>query len=130
MTVLAAGDIFSFCTIEYHHDFRKFAAAAAEMFDWLKENPTLHDAPGQDNLLFMTAIPWVSFTSFSHPMHLAQSDSVPRFAWGKIFEEGDSLKMPLDVQVHHALMDGLHVGRYYALVEELFRCPEFFGSDR
>ena len=57
----------------------------------------------------MTAIPWVSFTSFSHPIHLAAADSVPRFALGKIIEEGESLKMPLDVQGHHALMDGLHV---------------------
>jgi chloramphenicol O-acetyltransferase type A len=77
-------------------------------------------------MLFMTAIPWVSFTSFMHPMHLNPADSVPRFAWGKFFKERRRLKMPLGVQVHHALMDGLHVGRYYAEVERYLDHPEIW----
>jgi chloramphenicol O-acetyltransferase type A len=75
-------------------------------------------------LLFMTAIPWVSFTSFMHPMNLQPPDSVPRFAWGKFFKDGDRIKMPLGVQVHHALMDGIHVGRYYNAVQEYLGMPE------
>jgi len=61
----------------------------------------------------MTAIPWVSFTSFMHPLHVHPVDSIPRFAWGKTFEEGKCLKMPLSVQGHHAVMDGVHVGKFY-----------------
>jgi chloramphenicol O-acetyltransferase type A len=57
-------------------------------------------------------------------MHLQPADSVPRFAWGKVFEDGKSLKMPLDVQGHHALMDGIHVGRFFAEVEDYFRHPD------
>jgi len=44
---------------------------------------------------FFSTIPWVSFTSFSHPMQLHPADSVPRLAWGKYFKESDILKMPL-----------------------------------
>jgi chloramphenicol O-acetyltransferase type A len=76
----------------------------------------------------MTAIPWVSFTSFTHPMHLQRADSVPRFAWGKFFEEDKCLKMPLSVQVHHALMDGVHVGRFYAEVQNYLHHPDFVAS--
>jgi chloramphenicol O-acetyltransferase type A len=36
--------------------------------------------------------------------------------------------MPLAVQAHHALMDGLHVGRYYTVVQELLDRPEFLGN--
>jgi chloramphenicol O-acetyltransferase type A len=32
--------------------------------------------------------------------------------------------MPLSVQVHHALMDGLHVGRYYERVGQYMSDPE------
>jgi chloramphenicol O-acetyltransferase type A len=71
----------------------------------------------------MTAIPWVSFTSFMHPMHLHPADSVPRFAWGKFFEDGTLLKMPLSVQGHHALMDGIHMGRFYAEVQDYLDHP-------
>jgi chloramphenicol O-acetyltransferase type A len=76
----------------------------------------------------MSGIPWVSFTSMFHPIHIHPADSVPRIAWGKFFAEGQRLKLPLAVQVHHGLMDGVHVGRYYQLVQELLdQPPELFG---
>jgi chloramphenicol O-acetyltransferase type A len=124
-TILTSDDLFSFCTMDYTEDFSLFAARAAEQISYVKEHPTLEDEPGQDDLLFMTAIPWVSFTSFMHPLHLHPVDSVPRFAWGKFFEDGDLLKMPLGVQGHHALMDGIHMGRFYAEVQDYLRHPGF-----
>jgi chloramphenicol O-acetyltransferase type A len=128
-TVLVEGDLFSFCTIEYEQDFSAFALRAAEMIAYVKQHPTLEDEPGQDDLLFMTPIPWVSFTNIKHALPSLPADSVPRIAWGKYFEDGDSLKMPLDVQGHHALMDGFHMGRYYTEVQDYFHHPaEVLGS--
>jgi chloramphenicol O-acetyltransferase type A len=130
-TILAEGDLFSFCTVYYSEDYAGFSASAAERIAYVKKNPTLKDEPGLDNLLFMTSIPWVSFTSFMHPLSSIPPDSVPRFAWGKWFEEGSSLKMPLAVQVHHALMDGFHVGKFYAAVQEyLIRPDRMLGNSR
>jgi chloramphenicol O-acetyltransferase type A len=122
-TILTDEDLFTFCTFDYIENFSEFAARAAEQIAYVKEHLTLEDEPGQDDLLFMTAIPWVSFTSFMHPLHLDPADSVPRFAWGKFFEEGKFLKMPLSVQGHHALMDGVHMGRFYAEVEDYLHHP-------
>jgi chloramphenicol O-acetyltransferase type A len=116
-TILLEGDLFSFCTIEYDRDFSTFAARAEERIAFTKANPTLEDEEGRDDFLFMTAIPWVSFTSFMHPLPHFSGDSFPRIAWGKLFEEGGVMKMPLGVQAHHALMDGLHVGKFYTEVE-------------
>ena len=124
VTILVDKDLFSFCTMEYIEDFSEFAVSAAERIAFVKENPTLKNDPKQDNLLYMTALPWVSFTSFMHPMHLHPADSVPRFAWGKFFEDGKRLKMPLDVQGHHALMDGIHMARFYAAVQDCFDQPD------
>ena len=124
ITILANEDLFSFCTLEYIANYSEFAARAEEKIAYVQEHPTLADEPGQDDLLFMTAIPWVSFTSFMHPMNLQPADSVPRFAWGKFFEDGKILKMPLSVQVHHALMDGIHVGKFYNAVQDYLDHPE------
>ncbi len=123
-TFLTGEDMFSFCSMDYIEDFSEFAARAAEQIAYVREHPTLKDDPGQDDRLYMTAIPWVSFTSFMHPLKLYPADSVPRFAWGKFFADGDLLKMPLSVQAHHALMDGLHMGRYYAQVQEYLHHPD------
>lgn len=124
VTILTADDLFSFCTFDYDEDFAAFAASAAERIAYVQTHPTLEDEPGQDDLLFMTAIPWVSFTSFMHALALNPADSVPRFAWGKIFEEGAASKMPLSVQAHHALMDGVHVGRFYEKVQDYLHHPD------
>jgi chloramphenicol O-acetyltransferase type A len=123
-TILTQDDLFSFCTLDYSQDFLTFAARAGKVIAYTKEHPTLEDQPGRDDLLFMTAIPWVSFTSFSHPIHLNPADSVPRFAWGKMFEDGRYLKLPLSVQGHHAVMDGIHMGRFYEKVRDYLNQPE------
>ena len=124
ITILTEGDLFSFCALDYVEDFPEFAARAAETITCVQDDPTLEDEPGRDDFLFMTAIPWVSFTAFEHPMHLSPADSVPRFAWGKILQQGERLQMPLGVQGHHALMDGVHVGKFYAEVQEYLDHPD------
>ena len=91
---------------------------------YVKEHPTLAELPGRDDLLYMTAIPWVSFTSFSHPIMALPADSIPRFAWGKFHENGNRLQMPLSVQGHHALIDGLHIARFYDRVNAYLQDPE------
>ena len=123
-TILTDEDLFSFCIFDYTEDFSLFAAKAAERIAAVKEHRIMEDQPGRDDLFYMTGIPWVSFTSFVHPINLDPVDSVPRFAWGKFFEEGEFLKMPLNLQAHHALMDGIHVGKFYAKVQDYLRQPE------
>jgi chloramphenicol O-acetyltransferase type A len=123
-TILLEDESFSFCTVQYCSSYREFSAQAAERIEYIRQHPTLKDEPGQDDLLFMTSIPWVSFTSMQHPIHLHPADSVPRIAWGKIFQDRDRQLMPLSVQVHHALMDGLHVGRYFEQVSAYMSDPE------
>ena len=123
-TILLENEEFSFCTIQYLGSYPEFAAAATKRIEHIRLHPTLQDKPGQDDLLFMTSIPWVSFTAVQHPIHMHPADSVPRIAWGKVYEEQDRLLMPLSVQVHHALMDGLHVGRYFERVAQYLSDPE------
>lgn len=124
VTILVENDLFSFCTIDYSPDFGEFSSRAQRVMASVKAHPTLQNPPGRDDLLFMTAIPWVSFTSFTHPMKQHPADCIPRFAWGKYFEDGKRIKMPLSVQGHHALMDGIHIAKYYGLMQEYLDHPE------
>jgi chloramphenicol O-acetyltransferase type A len=123
-TILIDKDLFSFCIIEYTDDFLEFTVRAAENIAHVKAHPNLEVNPEKDNVLYMSPIPWVSFTSFSHPMQLHPADTVPRFAWGKYFKENDRLKIPLDVQGHHAVMDGIHMGNFYEKVQAYLDHPE------
>ena len=123
-SILINEDIFAFCDVEYSEDFPEFTTRANKNIATLKAGGDLLQDPDSDNLIFMSPIPWVSFTSFNHPMPFHPTDSIPRFAWGKYFKEGGTLKMPLSVQGHHAVMDGLHMGRYYEKIQEYLYHPE------
>ncbi|NET37647.1 MAG: chloramphenicol acetyltransferase [Cyanothece sp. SIO1E1] len=120
-------DVFSFCEVAYQASAPAFIAAAKVQMKKMEENPVFEDQE-RDDYLFLSSLPWISFTGLTHAMHYHPCDSVPRITWGKYFQEGDKVKMPLSLQVHHALVDGGHVGRYYIGWEELAANPSSWLS--
>ena len=123
VTILTEDELFTFCSVRYAEDFSDFAPRAREQINYVRANPSLDDGDWRDSLLFMTSMPWIHFTSMHHP-ETSVNDSVPRVAWGKYLQEGDSIKMPLNVQAHHALIDGLHVGRFFETFQFYMDQPE------
>ncbi len=129
VTVMSGEDVFSFCHIAYTSDFQQFLVNAEHAIATVKTAPTLEESPERgDDVLYMTSIPWIAFTGVTHPIHMHPVDSVPRIAWGKFFEEGGTRKMPLSVQAHHALVDGLHVARYFQQFQDLLDYPDQHGE--
>lgn len=64
-----------------------------------------------ENVFYVSANPWVSFTSFNFNVADASNFFAPMFTIGKYYSQGERIFMPLAVQVHHAVCDGFHVGR-------------------
>jgi chloramphenicol O-acetyltransferase type A len=123
-TVMAHDETFSYCSAPYHEQPSTFFALANERMERAKQKPTLDDGNDGDHYLYMSCLPWVKFTSVSHAMRINPTDSIPRYSWGKYSKEGDTVMMPLAVQVHHALADGLHVGQFFQRVEAYLQAPE------
>ena len=116
-TSMSKDGVFTFTDVQFDPDPRVFFANTEKVEQIVKEEANLKDEPGRDDYLFITSIPWVSFTSFSHPIHMHPVDSVPRFSWGKYYPQYDRLLLPFSVQAHHALVDGVHVGQYFEGLE-------------
>jgi len=116
-TILAEDDLFAFCFFDYVEDVAAFVHSATEAIERARRDPSVDDPPDRDDFLFMTAIPWISFTSLMHPVPLSPPDSVPRIAWGRFRVDGERRPMPLAVHAHHGLMDGIHAGRFYERVQ-------------
>ncbi len=114
-------DAFSFCHVDYSTDLEDFVKRATAAMEEMRTDPIFEDEPGRDDYLFMSPLPWISFTSVQHAMRYHPHDSVPRISWGKFFVSDGRTMMPLSLQVHHALVDGIHVGRFFERVEELSR---------
>ena len=70
----------------------------------------------RENVFFVSAIPWVSFTSFNINVANMQNFFAPMFTLGKYYEQDGKVLLPLAVQVHHSVCDGFHVAR---LINEL-----------
>ena len=70
-------------------------------------------------MVHITTIPWFSFTALSHPRHFKFRESIPKISFGKFFSENQKLLMPVAVHVHHALIDGYHVGQFFELFQEI-----------
>jgi chloramphenicol O-acetyltransferase type A len=123
------GESFFFADLEHGGDFVTFAAKARAAIDAAR---TMHAPfePRPDDIarVYFTSLPWLHFTSFSHARNwrkdAADDDSIPRFALGRAEPDGERLWMPLSIEVHHALMDGVHVGRFVQGFEAALREPE------
>lgn len=124
-TVSVDDDLFSYCDAKYNSDFNIFIENVDREIEKVKQGTYLPMEEEDENLIYMTTIPWVSFTSIMHPISFPV-DSVPRIAWGKYFQSEGRLKMPLSVQAHHALMDGFHLGKFFEEFTKMADNPEDF----
>lgn len=122
-TVMTENEVFSFCTAKFVEEFEVFKKNTAKEIEIIKNNVSIEDEPGRDDLLYISSIPWISFTSITHPIQMNPVDSMPRISWGKYFEENGKMKLPLSVQGHHALVDGIHIGQYFQNIQEILDDP-------
>ena len=122
-TVMSKDDLFSFCFSEFSPDYLKFRSDAMRAMEIVKSERELKDDE-RDDYIYMTSIPWVSFTSVSHPISMSKTDSVPRISWGK-FEEKDGKRLiPMSVSLHHGLADGIHAGRFFQILQDHLNHPQ------
>ncbi|MBT9457099.1 MAG: hypothetical protein IV097_10810 [Burkholderiaceae bacterium] len=114
--VLREDQTLGFTQLRFDPDFGRFVELAKPVLEAAKrpDQTELGDTPDDLALVHMTTIPWLSFTSFSHARPMDGIDSVPKLAFGAFAREGDRTWMPVSVDVHHALMDGLQVGQFFA----------------
>ncbi len=117
-TVMLPNDNFTLAYFEYDADFETFIAGADRAVKEAQSGDGAFRPDTRDDMIHCTTLPWISFTSFSHARNWKREDSVPKIAFGKFFKENNRTLLPFSVEVHHALMDGLHVGRYTTWLEE------------
>lgn len=113
-TVLRDDGSFGFVTLPREASLAAFAAAGRPALDRVRAASGDLFAAGEAGaqaLVHMTTLPWLAFTAFTAAR--GQGDDRPKVAFGRFTEQGGRLLMPVAVDVHHALCDGVHVGRFF-----------------
>ena len=113
-THLARGERLAFVYFDYTEAYAGFREYAEQAKRAVESSEGVIDARAdRTDLIHFSSLPWVSFTSFSNARNWRREDSVPKITFGKYHRVGEQVSMPVSVEVHHALMDGVHVGEYF-----------------
>ena len=125
-TVLREDETFGFGYFDYVSCFDDFERTGRGVLERVRQSEgPLDDQPHRDDLIFYSVLPWFSFTSFAHARRCPSTDSNPRIVLGKRHEaRKGEWRQPISVEVHHALVDGLHVGRFLESFQALLLEPE------
>ncbi len=116
-TIVDANENLNFCNVDYDADIGVFTEAyIAARTRGQAATSMLLEAEESRDYLYVTCLPWFAFTSIQHPIGRIDDSSIPSIAVGKYAPDDDRLSFPLAVQVHHGLMDGLHIHRYFEAV--------------
>lgn len=120
-TILRDDDTFGFGRFELTDTLEEFVRAGREELQRVGRVASLViPEPADDALIFHSTIPWLRFTAFTNAIGRAD-DSVPRVVFGRCTREGGRATMPVSVEVHHAVVDGLDVARFVQRLQEELR---------
>ena len=108
-------------------NFSVFERHVLEQIDTCKQPETLlHDHDHDVAMVHYSVIPWVHFRALSHPRNYGSGDCIPKIVFGKYSDDNGSIKMPISVEAHHALLDGFHMGQYFEGFQSCANLPEIF----
>jgi chloramphenicol O-acetyltransferase type A len=111
-TILRDDSGLGFALLQWNDNFADFIRSAEVEISRVKSQKTLDASQDRPDTIYYSILPWIQFTSVTHPLDLPNTEGVPILTFGKIFEENGRKLIPLAVHAHHALMDGYDIHRF------------------
>jgi len=117
-TESTGGELYCYCSVYHHMPWEEYIKQAMENQRLAREKGSLEEDEEIEGFYFPTCLPWLHYNGMTHPM-TDSFDSNPRFSWGKYEEDFKGrMMMPLTAAVHHGLVDGLQLGKFYENVQK------------
>jgi chloramphenicol O-acetyltransferase type A len=114
-TMGRSDETFGFAYVPFNHDWETFSKDFKQTTLDV-ENSTgirINENTTRLDLIHSTSLPWIDFSGFHHASNSNFPDSIPKISFGKYNQDVEgNYWLPLSVHVHHALMDGIHVGKW------------------
>lgn len=101
-----------YCNYENKDNYYEFLDSAKTIRDKALSLNGLTETGDIHEMVFMSCIPWISFTDFVQPLS-KENSSIPHITWGKYFNSEGKVLMPVSSLCHHGLVDGIHLGKFY-----------------
>lgn len=128
-TYITHEDVYSNIIIPYKPSLNDFLTEFKTATENAKNEIVVETDEGKRlDLVYVSSLPWVSFTAATNPVRLGYEDSIPRLLFGKHFKQDGKIMMPFSVQVNHCLMDGIHASKFYYKLTEILNNPDKYYS--
>tara|TARA_R110001583_G_scaffold51378_1_gene160489 strand:+ start:4086 stop:4715 length:630 start_codon:yes stop_codon:yes gene_type:complete len=110
-TILNNDNTFSFCDFPFEQTIFEFVKNGEAIIKAHKNGIKFEPQENELAIVHCTTLPWISITAIKHARKGDErGKGIPKIVFGKYFTENDTKKIPFSVEVHHALVDGFHVG--------------------
>ena len=118
MTVPRADGSFGYAYVPFDPDFAGFDGAAARIIArTAQSNDLAANSGARDDVAYLSCLPWLDFTALNNALP-GPDDCIPRVSWGRFTSGADGRDtMAMALEVHHALVDGSHVGACFAAAQ-------------
>ncbi|KFF12096.1 chloramphenicol acetyltransferase [Chryseobacterium soli] len=105
---------FGFAYIPFSNDFSVFNARLQQEIQAVHNSTGLRLKNGDigKDLIRHSTVPWNSFSALLHPTNFDRTESVPKITFGKFSMRDGKKYLPVSVEAHHGLADGLHLAQY------------------
>jgi chloramphenicol O-acetyltransferase type A len=117
-------DTYGFCLFESSDSFSDFRQHAERVLDDFHGSKVIvgMNKKTRDDVLHGSVLPWIDFTSYEHAIGKSKRFDIPNYVFGKLVHDdsSNSWDQAFCLHVHHALMDGLHMGRFLELLQQQF----------
>lgn len=105
-------------------DYETFYKTASEHIENAKKQKHIknekYNPENCYNEYYITCVPWVDFTQFTHPIpDDISSQCVPRICWGKYIEKNEKYELTLNITVSHIFVDGFPLAQTFNKIQEL-----------
>jgi len=117
-TVALQDETYCYCELNSSMNYKNFLEYAEDKQRLSKIQAITNDGSERDSLFFVSCLPWISYTAIIQPVP-SPSDCNPRITFGRYFRQNDITLMPTSILANHALVDGLHIAKFYRKFDEI-----------
>ena len=114
ITIGREDETFGFGCVKFSYNFETFKSELENEILAVKNcsGLRLNNDDVKKDLIRHSSIPWTSFTGILHPTNLVKTESVPKITFGKFYIREGKKHLPISIEAHHGLVDGVHIAKY------------------
>lgn len=115
--IMKEDEAFAYCTLDGRLPLEEFLTEGRQKIEEAKNGGTIEEDSEVESMFFISCLPWLTYSALVQAVPMP-ADSNVRISWGKYQEENGKITIPISVLGHHALIDGLHIGKFFKELEK------------